>query len=213
MDGSRVLVLGVGNTIMGDDGIGVWAVQALADAYDIPANVRIVDGGVAGLRLLDEIGEATFLLIVDAAKWGGAPGSIYRLERKAFPTRQGPFFSAHEIGVAELLSVLDFTGKLPQTRVIGVEPLDTETIGLELTEPLQAALPGVVAAIVEELADIGVALRRKPASAPTVHNPQAPRPDADLNQWDHGEGERYASGGHSRKRRGRAARLRERSDA
>lgn len=213
MGGPRVLVLGVGSTLMGDDGVGVWAVRALVDAYEIPAQVRIVDGGVAGMRLLGEIGEAAFLLIVDAAKWGGAPGSIYRLERKALPARQGPFFSAHEIGVAELLSVLDFTGKLPRTRVIGVEALDTETIRLELSEPLLAALPEVVAAIVEELADIGVALRRKSASGANLENPQAPRADAELKPWDPGGSAGQVPRGHGGTSRGRAARVGDKIDA
>ncbi|MBI2087324.1 MAG: HyaD/HybD family hydrogenase maturation endopeptidase [Deltaproteobacteria bacterium] len=161
MDGARVLVLGVGNTLMRDDGVGVWAVGALAEAYDVPAHVRVMDGGVAGLRLLSEIARAEFLLIVDAVKGGGNPGSICRLDPKALPARPGPFFSAHEVGIAELLSALELMGKLPKTRIIGVEPLETETVGLELTEPLRAALPSVVAAVVEELSGLGVALRRR----------------------------------------------------
>ncbi|OGQ74106.1 MAG: hypothetical protein A3G40_10665 [Deltaproteobacteria bacterium RIFCSPLOWO2_12_FULL_57_22] len=161
MDDPRVLVLGIGNTLMQDDGVGVWAVEALSEDYDAPGHVKIMDGGVAGLRLLAEIAWAEFLLIVDAVKGGGAPGSIYRLGPENLPARQGPFFSAHEVGIAELLSALEFTGKLPKTRIIGVEPLETETVGLEPTEPLRAALPGVVAAVVAELDGMGVVLRRR----------------------------------------------------
>jgi hydrogenase maturation protease len=159
-----VLILGVGNMLMQDDGIGVWAVRALNDAYDIPANVRIVDGGVGGLGLLGEVGQAAFLLVIDAVKCGDVPGSIHRLEPEMFPSRQGPFFSAHEVGIAELLSTAEFTGKLPKTRIIGVEPLETETVGLELPEPLRAALASVVAAVVEELRRIGLELRGKEES-------------------------------------------------
>ena len=82
----RILVLGVGNTLMGDDGVGVHAVRALADGYEIPANVLVVDGGVAGLRLLGEIAAADYLIIVDAVRRGGVPGSIYRLR----PGRSSP---------------------------------------------------------------------------------------------------------------------------
>lgn len=163
MGGSGVLVLGVGNTLMQDDGIGVWTVRALAGAYEIPAQVWIMDGGIAGLRLLGEIAQAEFLLIIDAVKGGGSPGSIYRLGPEELPTRQGPFFSAHEVGIAELLSAAEFSGKLPKTRIIGVEPLETENMGLELTEPLRAVLPNIVAAVVEELNGIGVEVRQKPA--------------------------------------------------
>ncbi len=161
MDGRRILVLGVGNKLMRDDGIGVWAVQALCGAHHIPAHVQVVDGGVAGLRLLGEIAQADYLLIVDAVKGGGPPGSIYCLEPEKLPARQGPFFSAHEVGITELLSTLEFAGKLPKTRIIGVEPLETEVVGLDLTEPLRAALPSIVAAVVKELNLIGLELRRK----------------------------------------------------
>ena len=70
----RILVLGVGNTLMCDDGVGVHAVRALADGYEFPANVLVVDGGVAGLRLLGEIAAADYLIIVDAVKNSGDPG-------------------------------------------------------------------------------------------------------------------------------------------
>lgn len=176
MGGSGVLVLGVGNTLMQDDGIGVWTVRALAEAYEIPAHVWIMDGGVAGLRLLGEIAQAESLLIVDAVRGRGAPGSIYRLGPGELPARQGPFFSAHEVGIAELLSTAEFSGKLPKTRIIGVEPLETEEMGLELTEPLRAVLPSIVAAVVEELGGMGVEVRRKPAAE--SHRCKAEKVDA-----------------------------------
>lgn len=165
MGGASVLVLGIGNTLMRDDGVGVWAAGALSEAYDAPAGVKIMDGGVAGLRLLGAIAQADFLLIIDAVKGGGSPGSIYRLEPDALPQRRGPFFSAHEVGIAELLLALEFMGKLPKTRIIGVEPLETESVGLDLTESLRAALPAVVAAVVQELEDLGVVMRRRKALA------------------------------------------------
>jgi hydrogenase maturation protease len=161
MEGPRVLVLGVGNTLMRDDGVGVWAVNTLADTYCVPASVRIVDGGVAGLRLLSEIADVDYLLIVDAVRRGGDPGTIYRLDPGGVSARQGPFFSAHEVGIAELLSTASFCGRLPKTQIIGVEPLETESVGIELTDALRGSLPRVVAAVVEELGKMGLELREK----------------------------------------------------
>ena len=157
----RILVLGVGNTLMGDDGIGVHAVQALADSYELPANVRVADGGVAGLRLLGEIAAVDYLIIVDALKNGAVPGAIHRLGRQDIKTRRGPFVSAHEVGIAELVAAAEFSGNLPETDIIGVEPLETETVALELSTSLQFALPKVVAAIVGALHAHGVALKEK----------------------------------------------------
>lgn len=161
MIGPRILVLGVGNTLMRDDGVGVHAVRALADAYEIPANVRVVDGGAAGLGLLSDIAEADHLVIVDALKRGGVPGSIYCLAAEEIRPRRGPFVSAHEVGIAELLAAAEFAGRLPETQIIGVEALETESVGLELTGPLRSALPRIVAAIVDELHALGVEFREK----------------------------------------------------
>jgi hydrogenase maturation protease len=157
----RILVLGVGNTLMGDDGVGVHAVQVLADCYELPANVRVVDGGVAGLRLLGEFAGVDYLIIVDAVRRGGVPGSIYRLGQADLHSRHGPFVSAHEVGIAELLAAAEFSGRLPQTQIVGVEPLDTESMSLQLSSPLGCALPQVVAAIVDTLHAHGVELKEK----------------------------------------------------
>lgn len=163
----RILVLGVGNTLMCDDGVGVHAVRALADGYEFPANVLVVDGGVAGLRLLGDLAAADNVIIVDALKNNGMPGTIYRFSREDIQPRRGPFVSAHEVGIAELLAAAEFTGHLPETHIIGIEPLETETVGLELSLPLRRALPQAVAAIIERLRSHGVELKRK-SKADTV---------------------------------------------
>ncbi len=84
-----MVVLGVGNTMMRDDGIGVRAVQALTQAYILPKSVRVVEGGVAGIRLLPFIQDADDLLIVDAVRGLGAPGTIYRLDVTELPMGWG----------------------------------------------------------------------------------------------------------------------------
>jgi hydrogenase maturation protease len=167
------LVLGVGNTLMRDDGVGVQAVGALADGYELPTNVLVVDGGVAGLRLLSEIAAADYLIIVDAVRRGGVPGSIYRLGQEDLHPRRGPFVSAHEVGIAELLAAAEFTGRLPETHIIGIEPLETETVCLELSSPLRCALPQVVTAIIERLRAHGAELKRKPASETAKPEPES----------------------------------------
>ncbi len=160
-DAPSVAVLGVGNTLMRDDGIGVWVVRALARAYAWPSQVRLVDAGVAGLRCLPEFEGAEHLLIIDAARGEGPPGTLYRLAPEDLPAGRGPFMSAHEVGITEVLSVARFLGKLPRTRIIGVQPLESGAVGLDLTPPLREALPRVVAAVVEELRALGVEAREK----------------------------------------------------
>ena len=151
-----IVVLGVGNTLMQDDGIGVRAVRTLAETYDLPAYVRLVEGGVAGLRCLPEFEGAEHLLIVDAMYGKMPPGSIDRLTPEELPERRGTFFSAHEIGVAELLSVARLLGKLPPTRILAVQVKEAQNVGLDLTPELQSALPRVIEILVEELRALGV---------------------------------------------------------
>ena len=165
-----VVILGVGNTLMQDDGVGVWVVRALAEAYDLSSRVQLVEAGVAGLRLLSYLKGEDHLLIIDAVHWDGPPGTIYRLTPEDLPKGRGPLMSAHEVGITEVLSVAELLGRRPRTRILGVQPLETETVGLELTPPLQEALPQVVAAAVEELRVLGVEVTEKNAVDSTDRN-------------------------------------------
>lgn len=152
----QIVVLGIGNTLMQDDGIGVYAVQTLAHTHILSDHVRLVEGGVAGLRLLSDLNGVDHLLIIDAVEGSAPPGTLYQLNPRDLPKKRGFFMSAHEIGIVEVLSMAEFLGKLPHTRIIGVQPLETRKIGLELTQPLREALPHVVAAVVDILRELGV---------------------------------------------------------
>lgn len=153
-----VVVAGIGNTLMQDDGIGVWAVRALARDYVLPPQVRLLEGGVLGLQLVYELCSAEQLLIIDAMHGDGAPGTIYRPDAESLLKGRRTYMSLHEVSVVEVLSVGEFLGLRPRVCVLGVQPLEAASFGLELTPTLQAALPRVVAAAVEELGDIGVAV-------------------------------------------------------
>ncbi len=166
-----IVVLGVGNTLMQDDGVGVRVIQVLAGDYDFPACVRLIEGGVAGLGLLSELEGAEHLLIIDAVQGTGPPGTLYSLSPEDLPKGRGPFMSAHEIGISEVLSAAEFLGRRPQTRIIGVQPLEARKIGLELTAPLQEALPRVVAATLEELETLGIQSKKRSGTPPCMNSP------------------------------------------
>jgi len=149
-NGARaILVLGVGNIMRRDDGVGVRAVRALAASAAAPPGVRLLEGGVAGLRLLGELQRYADVLIIDAVAGASPPGTIYRLTPDELPADRGPF-SAHDVSVRELVSAAACLGAAPRVRILGVQPLDV-SIGEELTPPLRAALPHVVDAAIEEL--------------------------------------------------------------
>lgn len=156
-----VVVAGIGNILMQDDGIGVWAVRALVKDYVLPPRVRVLEGGVLGMQLVHELCSAEQLLVIDAMHGDGAPGTIYRLDGDSLPRGRRTYMSLHEVSVTEVLSVGEFLGLRPRVRILGVQPLATLSFGLELTSALQAALPNVVAAAVEELGDLGVAVAER----------------------------------------------------
>lgn len=166
MDNKQIIVLGVGNALMRDDGIGIHVVHALGQAYDLPRTVRLIDGGLAGMAWLEEMTAAVRLLLVDAAHGDQPPGTIYRLTPEDLAARRGPTLSPHEIGVAEILDMARMMGRLPSTVIFGVQPLVTDEPGCELSVPLQNALPKVVRAVADELQRCGVPIVVRQSAVP-----------------------------------------------
>ncbi|TLM65838.1 MAG: HyaD/HybD family hydrogenase maturation endopeptidase, partial [Deltaproteobacteria bacterium] len=146
-----ILVLGLGNTIMTDDGFGVRAVEALSSRYRFPAQVGLLDGGTLGLDLLPRLEGVERLLIIDALEMRVAPGTVCRLEGEAVPRAFASKLSVHQMGVQDLLAVSELMGYLPAELVVwGVQPQSIE-MGTELTPPVALALERVVTGVVGEL--------------------------------------------------------------
>lgn len=143
------LILGIGNLLRSDDGVGVHAIQALRQLP--PPGAWLVDAGTAVLHALAFVEKAARVLVIDALQGGQPPGTIYTLDlAQTQPTDWR--FSVHSLGLREALRVLA-PGKLPPPiAVIGVEPL-TLDYGLKLSAPVHAALPQVLALARQTLAD------------------------------------------------------------
>jgi hydrogenase maturation protease len=146
----EVVVLGVGNLLAGDDGIGVHVVQALREGrpgQGLGDGVRVVDGGTMGLELLPLIGDARAVVLVDAVELGLAPGSVRVLEGEAVRGVMAHAMSAHQVGVSDLIALGHLTGMLPGYVVlVGVQPA-TMGMTLELSAPVQRAIPDTLRAV------------------------------------------------------------------
>ena len=154
----RAVVLGVGNILLSDEGIGVRAVEALQRDYRLPPEVEVIDGGTCGMEMLDDLAHADHLLIVDAVKNGQPPASLVTLKGEAVPVFFGTKLSPHQIGLADVLATLTLTGERPgNTVLLGVEPASLET-GMALSPPVAARLPDLVGAITSELRALGLAV-------------------------------------------------------
>ena len=150
------LVLGIGNLVMSDDGIGVRVVQLLGERYRFPADVSILDGGTLGLDLLPRLEGVERLLVVDAVETGKASGTLVRLAGEDVPMALEIKVSPHQMGLKDLLAVAMLQGFLPRQMVLwGVQP-DLIEMGMELSEDVAAQLEPLVDRVLTELAGWGV---------------------------------------------------------
>ena len=155
------MVLGVGNLLFTDEGVGIHAVETLLEQYEFSQNVSIEDGGVLGINLLGIISEADDLIVVDAIRNGGAPGTLYRLEGDDIPKRILAKNSLHQVDLLEALTLCQALDKVPETVIVGVEPEDIETLGLELTTPVQEKMGDLIAMVLRELDRLGAGYHEK----------------------------------------------------
>lgn len=143
----RRVVLGIGNSLLGDDGIGVALAQELAADPLLPPGTEVIDGGTAGLALLPLIADADALVIVDAVNLDAEPGTLHVLVGDEIGAAYQGHLTAHQVGAADLLCAARLTGVLPAgSTLIGVQPATLAT-GVGLSPQVGAALPSVVVAV------------------------------------------------------------------
>lgn len=161
----RVVVLGVGNTLRADEGIGVRVVEALERDYALPAGVTAIDAGTSSMEMLEDLSHLDFLLVVDAIAASQPPGALVRLAGAEVPVFFRRNLSPHGIGLSDVLAALEFMGAEPrETVIIGVQPASLE-LSTELTPAVAARLPELVAQAVAELSARGYAPMPRQESA------------------------------------------------
>jgi hydrogenase maturation protease len=157
-DHLEVLVLGIGNVLLTDEGIGVRALKELERKYTFPANVELLDGGTAGIELLRHIRNRDYLIIIDAMKCNQAPGTVVRVEGDDVPAAFRTRISPHQLGLSDLLAAAMLTDELPRNLVLfGVEP-ESIDIGLELTDTVEGSVDKLIDAVADEIRSIGCSL-------------------------------------------------------
>jgi hydrogenase maturation protease len=155
------VVLGLGNLLRRDEGLGVRALHQLAVRYALPEVVMPVDGGTLGLDLISYIENAERLLVLDAALSEGPPGTLLRLEGADVPSYLGIKTSPHEIGLPDLMALTRLRGTEPgEVVVLGMQP-DTIELGWELSPTIAAHLDHLVEAAADQLRAWGLELTLK----------------------------------------------------
>ena len=154
------LVLGIGNLVMSDDGIGVRVVQLLNERYRFPPDVTILDGGTLGLDLLPKLEGVDRLLVVDAVETGKVAGTLVRMAGEDVPVVLETKVSPHQMGLKDLLAVAMLQGFMPREMVLlGVQPGIIE-MGMDLSAEVGSQLEPLADRVLAELAGWDIAPRQ-----------------------------------------------------
>ena len=149
MENAQIKIIGMGNLLLTDEGIGVHAARAL-QRVSLPPNVEVIDGGTSP-DVLTYIETADSLVIIDAMDTGDEPGGIYRLPIDDLTPAANGLTSIHEVNLVAMLKTLKLLGGGPrQAVIIGIQPGDLNW-GLELSPPLQRRLPQVIQVVIQEI--------------------------------------------------------------
>ena len=168
-----VLVLGLGNVLLGDDGLGAAAVARLERNYRVPAGVHLEDGGTLGLLLLGLIAESDHVILVDAIQADSPAGTLIRLEGADVSDAVRDRLSPHQIGVADLLEAARLIESYPATvTLLGLVP-DSIDLSVARSSVVADRLDELVAAIVREVQSLGYTMVLDPDSVDRdrpIHN-------------------------------------------
>ena len=155
MPEKRILVLGVGNILLRDEGVGVRVVERLQADYSFSPNVSLLDGGTLGIKLMDAISSSDFLIVVDAVLNGLSPGTFYRLTGDEVRKSVAFKYSLHQTDLLETLACCELVGTRPETVVVGIEPEDFSPWSDELTPTVKNRVPELVKTVLEEISRAG----------------------------------------------------------
>ena len=167
----KIVIIGVGNLLLKDEGVGVHVAQEL-QKKSLSSAVEIHDGGLAGIGLLDFFPGASKVLLIDAAEMNLEAGAVVRFTPEEVAGKvSGPRFSAHDIG---LLEVLDLAGALgqcpPEVVIFGIQPKEISW-GTELSPEVQASISKVTEAVLREIAHVAPNASCKVVAKANTHSP------------------------------------------
>lgn len=146
----NILILGVGNLLLRDEGVGIHVVRALehdsGNGNALPPHVRTLDGGTGGFHLLGELQGSERVILIDATLDEKPPGTVTVTEPR-HATDYPALLSAHEIGLRDMIEAMMISGNVPRIHLITISAADISEIGMDLSPEVKAAIPGVIDAI------------------------------------------------------------------
>jgi hydrogenase maturation protease len=150
-------VVGMGNILYRDEGVGVYAARCLDRAFRFEPEITVTDGAALGFSVIDVFSDCTTVIVLDAVLAGASPGTVYRLPaEQLLDLAPAVRMTAHEVEPLQLLRLSPTFTEPPEMLLLGIVPADTSQLSVGLTRELEAVFPGYVAAIVAELRSRGI---------------------------------------------------------
>ncbi len=158
---SRIAVLGIGNVLMEDEGVGVHVVNRLEKEYDFSPSIQLIDGGVTGTDLLPYLEENDRVIIVDAVNFEEEPGFIGSIENDDILTRLTTKMSLHHLGITDVLSSLKLLGTGPEEIfLVGIQPASIN-LTMELSDTIITRMDRIIEVVLDKLDNWNIATVKK----------------------------------------------------
>jgi hydrogenase maturation protease len=156
--GVDIAVVGIGNILLSDDGVGVYTLNKLKKSYNLPGNVELIDGGTMGLDLLPFIEGKERVIFIDAVDFKAKPGTIGELNNSEIPNYFSSKLSVHQIALPDMIAAGQLLGTIPEEMcLIGIQPGTIET-GYGLSPEIQRQVDGLIEKVINKLSGWGVVL-------------------------------------------------------
>lgn len=145
----KTLILGVGNILLRDEGVGVYVAQRLMK-LSLPPDVAVIECETELFGVMSLIEKAKKLIVIDAIKAGAHPGTVFKFRDQDICEPSKKLYSLHQIGLLDTLEILGRMDVKPITTIIGIEPKDVE-VGMELSSEIEDAMPGIISQVLDEV--------------------------------------------------------------
>lgn len=163
MSSERVLVMGIGNVLMKDEGVGCRIVELLHERYEFPENVEVTDSGTMGMMIMNLFRDRDFVLVIDAVDGTGhPPGTVIRLAPEDIAPNQ-VMHSLHDTRFVDVLEASELVGVKPEAYCVGVQIEDMNPVDLTigLSDPVEAALDTAIDCVLTVLGERGIEVRER----------------------------------------------------
>jgi len=153
---TKIVVLGIGNILLTDEGVGVRTIEALERDYTLPPEVEVIDGGTCGMEMLEQLENLDGLVVVDCVRANQPPATPILLKGDDVPVFFKTKLSPHQVSLSDVLASLEFTNRAPKSiAIVGMQPVSM-SLGMELSPEVAAKVPELVAMTLAELAALGI---------------------------------------------------------